>query len=433
MNLQRSALVTMLVAFALIVPATSRAASWGRPFTVSSPRSLDIIPSMIGFSSTGSAAIAYGVENADEPSHSNGYIAVRSAGGGLSRPRKIPNAQVVLATAFDGSTVELLTATSGSGSSCCSSAMVQAIQGNKFKSGPTLVRTLTGATLGALLPLAGTRLLAVVAGYHGVWVSLSPDGHKFTVVHELANGNTYTQAMAATLLHSGGSAVVWSSDDTIPGDPPHQLVLAQGTSSTVPGKPRTVLTVAANHGIGQVAVAPGPSTPTLAWIDSWSDKNHAFQAQVGVADAGKGFRPRDFSLPGEIAAGLAFAGDQGGDQELAWKGCQSDGSCRVRVVVRPARGTFDNPQSLGQIDPSQDPVVAVGPNGTALIAWIRNGHVFAAVRRARSQLFGAPHQVSKGDFASDLTVAFGPTGQALATWTEGPLDPVVQGAVYRAT
>jgi hypothetical protein len=433
MNLMRNVIAAVLVALALILPASSLAATWSRPFVVSSPQSLDIIPSMIGFSSTGSAAIAYGVQNADQPSHSNGYVAVRSPGGGMSQARKVPSAQEVLGTAFDGSTVELLTANSGGGSSCCSSAMVQTLQGNKFKSGPTLVRTLTGATLGALLPLAGTRLLAVIAGYHGVWVSLSPDGRKFTLVHELASGDTYTQAMAASLLHNGGSAVAWSSDDTIPGDPPHQLVLAQGSSTTVPGKPRTVLTVADNHGIGQVAVAPGPSTATLAWIDSWSDKNHDFKAQVAVADAGRGFRPRDFSLPGEIAAGLAFAGDLNGDQELAWKGCQSDGSCRVRAVVRLVRGTFDSPQSLGQIDPSQDPAVAVGPNGTALIAWIRNGHVFAASRRAHSQLFSAPHEVSKASNASELTLAFGPAGQALATWSEGPLDPIVEGAVYHAT
>jgi hypothetical protein len=59
--------------------------------------------------------------------------------------------------------------------------------------------------------------------------------------------------------------------------------------------------------------------------------------------------------------------------------------------------------------------------------------VFTAIRRARSQLFSAPHEVSRGNYAADLTVAFGPAGQALATWTEGPLDPIVQGAVYRAT
>jgi hypothetical protein len=99
--------------------------------------------------------------------------------------------------------------------------------------------------------------------------------------------------------------------------------------------------------------------------------------------------------------------------------------------LRRAKSTFGPYSSFGQVDPGQTPAVAVGPDGQAIVAWIRSGRPLAAVGSARSRRFGATRTLSsRAQFASDLTVGYGPRRTALAAWSQGTLNPSVVGAAY---
>jgi hypothetical protein len=180
-----------------------------------------------------------------------------------------------------------------------------------------------------------------------------------------------------------------------------------------------------------LAVARRGTGATAAWVDSWYDRHGAYHSQVKAADFGKRPATRTLSADG-LAAGLSFAADAAGAQGVAWKSCTSGGTCTVRAATRGPQGAFGHGASLGAIDASQTPALAVGPKGQVVVGWVRSGHPVAAVGSAASGHFGPVHVLSDTAFALDLTVAFGPRRDALAAWTQGTLNPSVVAADYRA-
>jgi hypothetical protein len=230
----------------------------------------------------------------------------------------------------------------------------------------------------------------------------------------------------------GQTAVAWTETKSQQGEiAPGKIYLATGSELAAPGRSHPVYTAPGGHQIDELGLAPAAGGLTAAWIESWWDRSGAYHSEASVSDLGAAAARRVFGVGGEVASGLAPAGDPRGDQLVAWRSCGPSGSCSVRAAVRPAGGQFGGSVRLGAIDPGQSPAAAVGPDGEGLVGWISRGHVFAAERTRGSGGLGAPRLVSNTSFASGLALAFAGSRTALAAWTQGTLAPDVVGAVFR--
>ena len=293
-----------------------------------------------------------------------------------------------------------------------------------------MVSALAGATRASLINLPN-RLLAVVGTERGVWVSQSAaGGDRFAAPRRLSAANQLPQSVEAIALPSGQSLVAWTARKAqVTADGPRSIYTSRGSAQQAPVGQHLTLTVPANHQVDEIGLARGANLPTLAWIESWFDRSGTFRSQVKVADLSARLRPQAVSVGSELAAGLAFASDDRGDQALTWKACTTNGDCATRVVLRRANGRFGSVQRAGAIDASDTPVAAVTLGARALIGWVRSGHVLAA----SSQTTRLPRAsvVSNTGFAADLSLTAAPTGGALAVWTQGTLAQSVMGADFR--
>ncbi len=408
------------------LPAAAQA-KWGRPFEFAAPGSLDVLAPQLAFSPSGAAAAAFGVQDVDTPGSSQAYLTVRTARGGVGRPRSIAGARQILALAYDGGTLSLLTGSSPSDQACCSSAQALVI-GRRPR---TLVAGLAGATRAQLLTLGGGRMLAAVATGRGVWVAQSRHGDGFAPPRRLTGAAQMPQSLAAAALAGGHSIVAWTAAAGAAGaNDPRQVYVSGGSRTAAPRRARTAVTVPAGHRIDELGVAPRAAGATLAWIESWYDRRGGYHSQVKATDLGAHATIRTLSSGNRLASGLAFAGGAGQDQGVAWQSCRGDTSCTTQVATRAASGQFGAVRTLGGVDPAQAPAVAIGPRGQVLVGWVAGGRPLAAVAPSPGGGFGAPTILSTSTYALDLTVAFGPRRTALAAWSQGTLNPSVVGAAY---
>jgi hypothetical protein len=291
---------------------------------------------------------------------------------------------------------------------------------------------LAGATEGRLVPFAG-RMLAAVATERGVWVAQSDTHGRFGGTHKLTGAGATAGAVDAVAAPQNDTVTAWADTGTGASPATNAIAVARGSAKSVPRSSRRIISVPAGHSIDELALAPAPARSggaTVTWVESWSDAADNFHSVVMAADLTRSPRRTQLSSGTELAAGLGFTGDTGGDQAVAWKSCDSAGACAVRASLRPARGRFGSVQRLPAIDASETPAVAVSPTGEALLGWVQSGHVRAADASRSARRFGAAHTVSATNYASDLQVAFGPASTALATWIQGTLGQAVMGAVY---
>ncbi len=408
------------------------ASAWGRPFQLAAPSSLDVIPTDIAFSTTGDAAVAFGAQDAEDPASSIAFATVRSPRGRLTGPRRIAGAQQVLGLTFLGRNLELLVGSSPRGQPCCSSVQTVSSAGSgAFGRPQKLVGGLAGATIARVVDVPG-GLLAAIASERGVWVSQSLRGDRFPSAHRLTPSTALPQMLDAASVPGGQSIVAWTTQSQATAPGPRSIFISRGSVQRAPRGSQAEVTVPAAHWIDELALAPGPSAPAVAWIEDWYDTDGLLHSQAMVADLARIVRPRQLSPASELASGLAFAADGRGDQALSWKACTSAGDCTVRATLRPAHRRFAPVQQLSSVDASQTPAVTVAPTGEALLGWIQLGHVLVAPARAGAGRFGSPHTVSGTNFAADLALDFGRGGQALAAWTQGTLAQSVIGAIYRS-
>jgi hypothetical protein len=407
-------------------------AAWSRPFLVAPPTSLDLFTPQVGFSPGGAAAITFDMQDADVPSASSGMVVQRTSGGRLSKPHRIPGAKSVLASSFNGERLDLLTGAAGASESCCSSTKVIGLgEGGRFGGGDSLVGRLAGATEGRLLTFADGRMVAAIATERGVWVAQSSGGDNFPGTFRLTNPGTRPEALAAASMPGDASFVAWTATTSAGASGPTRIFLATGSQTQGPRGALPAVTVTSGHRIDELVMAPGASSPTVAWVESWYDARSRFHSELRVGDLSGTVRPRTISRAGQLASGVSIAGDPRGDQAVSYKACASSDSCSVGASVRRAGGRFSSPQSPGSIDASQSPAVTVSPQGRTLLGWIKHGHVFAAARGSTAGRFGRTRLVAGTSFGSDLALGFGPSGEAIAAWVQGTLAPSVFGAVYR--
>ncbi len=408
------------------LPAAAQA-KWGRPFQFAPPGSLDVLAPQVAFSPSGAAAAAFGEQDVDVPGSSQAYLTVRTARGGVGRPRSIAGARQILALAYDGGTLSLLTGSSPSDQVCCSSAQALVI-GRRPR---TLVAGLAGATQGQLLTLGGGRMLATIATGRGVWAAQSGRGDGFARPRRLTGAAQMPQSLATAGLAGGHSIVAWTAATGVAGaNDPRRIYVSGGSRTAAPRRARTAVTVPAGHRIDELGAAPSAAGATLAWIESWYDRKGNYHSQVKATDVSAHAAVRTLSPGNRLASGLAFAGAPAQGQGLAWQSCRGDTSCTTQVATRAASGRFGAARTLGGSDPAQAPAVAVGPRGQVLVGWVLGGRPLAAVAPSPGGGFGAPTTLSTTTYALDLTVAFGPRRTALAAWSQGTLNPSVVGAAY---
>lgn len=291
---------------------------------------------------------------------------------------------------------------------------------------------LTGATIGQLLTLGDGRMLAAVATERGVWATQSGRSGRFAAKVRLTAANQAPEAVTAAWLGGDSSVVAWTAASGPAGSAdPRTIFYSSGTAKSGPRRAHSLLTAALGHRIDELSVARRGSVATAAWVESWYDRRGGYHSQIKAADFGSRPLIRALSPANGLADGLSFAADAAGAQGLAWRSCTSAGTCTVHVAARGPNGRFGNGISLGAIDATQTPALAVGPDGEVIVGWVRAGHPVAAVGSASSGRFSTVHVLSASTYALDVTVGYGPRRDALVAWTQGTLNPSVVAVDYR--
>jgi hypothetical protein len=413
------------------LPAAAEA-RWGRPVQLAPPGTLDVVAPQVAVASSGAAAAAFGIEDVDAPGSSQGYLSLRSAGGAAGRPLAVAGTSQILALAYDGGTLELLTGTAAAGESCCSSAQAIAVSaGGRAGKPRTLVGGLTGDAAGRLLTLSDGQMLATVATERGVWVVQSSRGNRFGAQHLLTSAGEMPEALATAWLGGENTVVAWTAATGVAGEArPRSIDISGGTRTRPPHRVAVAVTVPAGHTIDELGLAPRGGGATAAWIESWYDRGGAYHSQVRAMDVAPHAAVRTLSAAGRLASGLSFDGDLAGDQAASWNLCSVAAQCVTQVATRAAHGSFGGARTLGGVDAAQSPALTVGPQGQVLAGWIQGGRPWASVAPRLGRGFGVATSLSSTTYASDLTIGFGPKRSALAAWTEGTLNPSVVGVSY---
>ncbi len=415
------------------MPAAAQA-KWGPPFEFAKPGTLDVVAPVLAVSGSGAAAAAFGIQDVDTPGVSQGYVALRpahgAAGGVGGVPIQISGSQRILAATYDGGSLELLTGAAPGKQTCCSSAQaVQVSAGGGVARPRTLVSGLAGATQGQLLTLKNGAMVGAVATERGVWVVQSSKANRFGGPHLLTHGGQMPETLDAAWLGGESTIVAWTSSRGVAGEAaPRSISYALGARTHAPRGVKTAVTVPAGHRIDELGVAARQGGATAAWVESWYDKSGAYHSLVRAMDIAPHATVRNLSPAKRLASGLSFAGDVGGDQAVAWESCTGQAACQTQVSGRGAKGSFGPVRTLGAIDASQEPALAVGAHGKVLVGWVRGGTPVAATATSAGGRFGAAVTLSHTTFALDLTVGFGSGGAGAAAWTQGTLNPSVVGA-----
>ena len=151
----------------MLLAAGPAQAGWNRPQRLAGPYPLDVLPAQLAFSSSGEAAIGFGVQNEDHPSTSQAYEMTRAPSGRTVKARSVASSRQALDLAYNGKDLSLLTGTASGTQLCCSAARLVKVQ--KGKPGQRVITNkLVGSAVGHLLALPKGRLLSAIATTEGV-------------------------------------------------------------------------------------------------------------------------------------------------------------------------------------------------------------------------------------------------------------------------
>jgi hypothetical protein len=405
------------------------AGSWRAPLRLTTPRAADLGPAQVAVSPTGELAVAFTVFDEDNPSSAQAFLALRGPRGRKSI-RSVPAARQVLGLAFSGTRLELLTGSAPADQQCCTQAAAVSFAGGAFGPAHTLSDQLTGPMAGRLAVLKGGEVLAAFATDRAVWQAQWRVGTPPRPASRISFARSVPWTLAGAQTASGDSALAWiGADDRTGEQGARRIAVAFGSAGRPPHGARLILTAGTGHELDQLALAPDGDGLSAAWTDGWFDRGGAYQSQVVVADLAPKLQPRPLPVAGQSASGAAFAGGGAGEQVLAFKSCDAGGSCWVRAAFRDPGGRFGSPVQLGTIDTGQDPDAAVTGDGSAIVAWISRGHVFAVTRAARAGRPGPVREVSATNYASNVQTVAGSRSGAIAVWTQGTLNVSVVGAL----
>ncbi|HEY5316496.1 MAG TPA: hypothetical protein VIJ20_00845 [Solirubrobacteraceae bacterium] len=426
--------------------AAPGADAWTRPATVSAPAATSIVAPQAASSETGAAAVAYNEVDLDAQATASAFVSLASRHGAFRPAQVVPHVQEVLAVAFSGSTLELLTATAPPGQPCCST--VQVIRRGArsgFGRPQTIVAGVGGGATGNLVPLGNGRMLAVVGAPQGLWATEAQGAGRFGRVRDLTHRGSSPAALAVTATPDGASAVVWTQGAG------QNIFGAAAAPGATPSRRHTLLTVAPGHAVDGLEVAAQAEGLTVVWSESWNDAAGTFHSQVMASDEAaitRPLKPRALSAPTDVATTPALAGDADGDEVAAWDVCTpTTQACVLKSTARRGTGPPAKPRKGkgkgkgkakakaasakkhsppwfvavsgdGPIDPGESPQLAIAPNRHALMGWITTGHVVIAQLGSGASSFGASRPLS-GGLADDLVLDIGAGGEAVAGWVQG--------------
>lgn len=235
----------------------------------------------------------------------------------------------------------------------------------------------------------------------------APASPSFTAPVELSAAPYGLAATAATDAAGTTSAVITGSGA------PKLLQRPAGSpwpaATRLPGDPRGAK--------GPVVAAAGRGALAIAWRVDSPRRYSGIQAEV--RDPG-GALSTPIVIATEDAGGVrhpAIAVDPAGDALLAYNTETRKNHLSLRgaiaVAYRPATGSFTRPVVIDD-QPSEPPAVALAPDGTGIVVWVRAQHVYA-VTIADGQL-GRVKRIAKASGRSAMAVAAGPGGEATIAW-----------------
>jgi hypothetical protein len=165
--------------------------------------------------------------------------------------------------------------------------------------------------------------------------------------------------------------------------------------------------------------------------------------QVSERPPGGAFAPpRPISdLRSDVTRDIALAVGRSGDAAIAWRTVDEDSASTPIVVSRrPVGAPFDRPASVAGSRGGRDATVAVGGEGSLLVAWLNGsgrrgcGNVVWAARARPGQAFGSATRIS--DACANATApraALGPDGRGAVAWRARPSggETELQAAAFR--
>jgi hypothetical protein len=187
-----------------------------------------------------------------------------------------------------------------------------------------------------------------------------------------------------------------------------------------------------------MAIAFGPHGGALA---AWSNGSGT-EIDLALARRGHGFgTPGAISPGGSAASQPAIAIGSDGTAVIAWRGSPPAGGAEdlagpIYAVTRDPRGTRSQPQAVSAAGKlGRRPELRVGRDDEAILVWQQwradgTGAEIAAATRAQGKgLFGAPVVISQPDEeAADPSLALDQAGNAVVVYRGAHLDAAVRPA-----
>lgn len=231
----------------------------------------------------------------------------------------------------------------------------------------------------------------------------------------------------------GTTAVVWTRSDGT-NDLIQVAIRAPGESTF--GAPKTLTQTGLNADSPDIDVADD-GTVTVVWArDNGSDDI----VQVSTREAGSSSfsAPVDLSAAGENSGFAQVESSADGTTTVSWIR-NGPSSTLVQAATRQAgRDDFSSPVTLASTGSPFFPSLAVGDDGTTVIAWNENlffgGAIRASIREAGSNNFSVPIELTPaGALAAAPQAAIGPDGQVTVVFLRDPGPELIVQEVTSAT
>jgi hypothetical protein len=251
----------------------------------------------------------------------------------------------------------------------------------------------------------GTAALAVLAA-----AALAPSAHaSFSEPVELASGSAGFD-LAADADAAGFTTLLTTSANHGPRLYEHPAGGPWSAATPLPGSPEGVA--------GPVVDAAGRGALGIAWrVDV---PRHYAGIAVAIRDPG-GTLGEPVQVAGPDAGGVrhpALAIDRAGDALLAYhvdtSATHLNRGGGIAIARRAAGGAFSKPAVVDRAV-SGAPAVALGPDGTGIVAWTHDRGVYAVSVGADGRLGKVKRIASPGSVAS-LVAAAGRDGAATLAW-----------------
>jgi hypothetical protein len=166
---------------------------------------------------------------------------------------------------------------------------------------------------------------------------------------------------------------------------------------------------------GNIAVAPNGTTLAVSDLIGGEERVRARLRRPGEA-FGQIF---DLSPAGVVASNPSVAVDQQGNFTVAWLEAPNS---QVHAARLPAgAGAFADFQTVSTGNPTSTPVVGVGGNGTAVIAYFQDNVIKAAIRPSAPGQF-LPATAISGVTSEPPEVAVDDGGNAIIAWSRDTGD-----------